>query len=139
MKRLLLRLIPLFLEHLGVHFAVVPLGHQMGHFSLLGLLAPSSLFLPSGKSAHANFNDPPMDSAVFAIFDATPAQRKASNNDQEKKRKHSTSPKPASSKTKIFRSPPRSQFLAQKVAAQGPFWPPTGGPDRDDEKNQKKS
>ena len=83
MKRLLLRLIPLFLEHLGVHFAVVPLGHQMANFSLLGLLAPSSLFLPSGKSAHANFNDPPMDSAVFAIFDATPAQRKASNNDQE--------------------------------------------------------
>ena len=38
MKRLLLRLIPLFLEHLGVHFAVVPLGHQMGHFPLLGLL-----------------------------------------------------------------------------------------------------
>ena len=38
MKRLLLRLIPLFLEHLGVHFAVVPLGHQIGNFSLLGLL-----------------------------------------------------------------------------------------------------
>ena len=38
MKRLLRRLIPLFLEHLGVHFAVVTLGHPIGHFSLLGLL-----------------------------------------------------------------------------------------------------
>ncbi len=28
-----------------------------------------------------------MDSAVFAIFDATPAQRKASNNDQGKQMK----------------------------------------------------
>ena len=38
MKRLLLRLIPLSLEHLGVHFAVVPLGHQIRNFPLLGLL-----------------------------------------------------------------------------------------------------
>ena len=39
MKRLLVRLIPLWLEHLGVHFAVVPLGDHFWHFTLLCLLA----------------------------------------------------------------------------------------------------